>query len=239
MNSDRASGPPADRSPTSLSHMFGAIADHYDLMNRIMTLGQDGRWRRHAAEVADLEPGMVALDVATGTGDLAFALAKQVSPNGHIIGIDVVEAMLSAARRKAPFRSRCVSFERGDALAIPYDANRFDAVTCGFGLRNMDDRLGALREMVRVTRPGRRVVILELTPPTKKLARQYMEQVIPRVGQLVAKARAAYTYLPQSAREFPDPLTLAQLMQQAGLTAVTYRVLNFGTVALHWGTKPK
>lgn len=221
-----------------VARMFGAIADRYDLMNRVMTLGQDQRWRRQAADVANLQPGNRALDVATGTGDLAFELARRVQPNGWILGVDFAEPMLVLARRKADRNGLPVHFQPGNALSLRYKDAVFDATTCGFGIRNVDDRLLMLQEMARVTRPAGRVVILELTPPRNALARTYMDQIIPRLGQLIAHAREAYTYLPESVQQFPDPHALGRLMQQAGLTQVTYRLLNFGTIALHWGTKP-
>lgn len=229
--------PPAGPRSEYVVRMFGAIADHYDLMNRVMTLGQDQRWRRQAADVAKLVPGQVALDVACGTGDLAFELAKRISPGGHVIGIDFTEPMLEIARRKARIRKLPASFEMGNALDLKYANASFDAVVCGFGLRNVDNRDQALREMTRVVRSGGRVVVLELTPPRNVLARAYMDDVIPRLGQLLAQAREAYTYLPQSAHSFPHAQALAQMMQAAGLRSITYRLLNFGTVALHWGTK--
>ncbi|GAC1444208.1 MAG: bifunctional demethylmenaquinone methyltransferase/2-methoxy-6-polyprenyl-1,4-benzoquinol methylase UbiE [Chloroflexota bacterium] len=230
--------PPQGLRSQYVSAMFGAIADRYDLMNRLMTFGQDLRWRRQAADVAAVGPGDTVLDVATGTGDLAFAVAECVQPNGKVTGVDFSEPMLRNARRKATERKLPVVLQFGDALNLPFDANTFDAATCGFGLRNVDDRDAALREMVRVVRPGKRVVILELTPPANLLARQYMDEVIPRLGQMIARARDAYTYLPESVVEFPDAGTLGGMMQSAGLKGVTYRLLNFGTVALHWGTKP-
>jgi demethylmenaquinone methyltransferase/2-methoxy-6-polyprenyl-1,4-benzoquinol methylase len=221
-----------------VSRMFGAIADHYDVMNWVMTLGQDQRWRRQAADVAQLRPGFTALDVATGTGDLAIELAERVHPGGHVLGVDFAEPMLEIARRKFQSRGLALAFEKADALALPYADASFDAATCAFGLRNLDDRLAGLREMNRVVKPGGRVVILELTPPANALARHYMDEVIPRLGQVLARAREAYTYLPESVQEFPDAQSLGRLMQEAGLRGVTYRLLNFGTVALHWGTKP-
>ena len=220
-----------------VARMFGSIADRYDLMNFIMTFGQDQRWRRQAAGVADVSAGDFALDAATGTGDLAFELAKRVMPGGHVLGIDFSEPMLDRARQKAASRGLPVSFEVGDILDLPYEDSRFAAVSCGFGLRNVDDRDTALREMVRVVRPSGRVVILELTPPGNELARQYMDEVLPRMGQLIARARDAYTYLPESAKDFPDAATLGRMMQMAGLRQVKYRLLNFGTIALHWGAK--
>jgi demethylmenaquinone methyltransferase/2-methoxy-6-polyprenyl-1,4-benzoquinol methylase len=159
-------------------------------------------------------------------------------PGGHVVGVDFTKEMLDHARSKADARDLPVGFELGDALALPFPDDRFDAATCGFGLRNFDDRLKALQEMTRVVKPAGRVVILELTPPRNELARQYMNEVVPRLGQLLARARDAYTYLPESAQEFPDPDALGRMLQQAGLRQVSYRLLNFGTIALHWGSKP-
>lgn len=218
--------------------MFGAIADRYDLMNRVMTMGRDQRWRTQAVEVSDLKDGDSALDVATGTGDLALLLAERVGPRGHVVGVDFTPQMLRLARDKAARRGLNVTFDGGDAHRLLYGDGSFRAVTCAFGVRNFEDRQAALSEMARVTAPGGRVVVLELTPPQNALARSYMNEVIPRLGQLLARARDAYTYLPESAEEFPTPYELGTMMQVAGLRKVTYRLLNFGTVALHWGTKP-
>jgi demethylmenaquinone methyltransferase/2-methoxy-6-polyprenyl-1,4-benzoquinol methylase len=217
--------------------MFGAIADHYDLMNWVMTFGQDQRWRRQAADVAALEPGASALDVATGTGDLAFELARRVGENGTVVGVDFSQPMLTIAQKKATIRRIHVGFEAADALHLPYPPNTFNAVTCAFGVRNIEERPAALSEMARVARSGGKVVILELTSPSNPLARKYMDDVIPRLGALIARAREAYTYLPASVQEFPGPQEFGRMMQNASLRGVTYRLLNFGTVALHWGTK--
>lgn len=221
-----------------LVQMFGAIADRYDLMNRIMTFGQDGRWRRQAVELTGVRPGAQVLDVATGTGDLAIELAKSVHPGGSVVGLDFSQRMLDLARRKTSPSRLPVVFELGDALRLPYPDASFDAVTCGFGIRNFQDREGALREMARVLRPRRRAVILELTPPENPLAQVYMDEVVPRLGQWLAGAREAYTYLPDSVHDFPNAPTLGRMMQSVGFADVTYRLLNFGTIALHWGIRP-
>lgn len=217
--------------------MFSAIAEHYDLMNRVMTLGQDHRWRRQAAHVAQVGAGDLVLDVATGTGDLAFELAKRVAPSGEVIAVDVAPGMLDIARRKSKLRGVPVSFDTADALGLPFPDGKFAAVTCGFGLRNFEDRAGALSEMERVLRSSGWVVILELTPARNALARHYIDEVIPRMGQVLAGAREAYTYLPQSVKTFPTADELGQMMLGVGLVDVKYRLLNFGTVALHWGQK--
>jgi demethylmenaquinone methyltransferase/2-methoxy-6-polyprenyl-1,4-benzoquinol methylase len=219
--------------------MFGAIADRYDLMNRVMTMGRDQRWRTQAADVTDLAAGDSALDVATGTGDLAFLLRERVGPEGQVIGVDFTPEMLRLARLKARRRGQTVTFMEGDAENLRFPSDSFHAVTCAFGVRNFQDRQRGLNEMTRVAAPGGRVVVLELTPPQNSLARRYMDEVVPRLGQLLARARDAYTYLPESAEQFPGPRELGVMMQAAGLRSVTYRLLNFGTVALHWGTKPR
>jgi demethylmenaquinone methyltransferase/2-methoxy-6-polyprenyl-1,4-benzoquinol methylase len=218
--------------------MFGAIAERYDLMNRVMTLGQDVRWRREAADAAAVAPGQSALDIATGTGDMALELAGRVAPNGHVVGIDFSPEMLEIARQKVSQTGLPVVFEQADALALPYPDTSFDAATCAFGVRNFEDRQKGLGEMARVTRSGGRVVILELTPPKNSLARLYMDQVVPRLGELIARAREAYTYLPESVQQFPDAVVLGRMMYFAGLTDVKYRLLNVGTIAIHWATKP-
>lgn len=221
-----------------VARMFGAIADRYDLMNRVMTMGRDQRWRTQAADVANLSPGDSALDVATGTGDLAFLLADNVGPDGRVVGVDFTPEMLRLARQKAARRGLSIAFEQGDAEDLRFPPGTFRAVTCAFGVRNFENRQQGLNEMARVAGAGGRVVILELTPPQNPLARRYMDDVVPRLGQILARARDAYTYLPESAEQFPGPTELGRMLQTAGLRKVTYRLLNFGTVALHWGTKP-
>jgi demethylmenaquinone methyltransferase / 2-methoxy-6-polyprenyl-1,4-benzoquinol methylase len=210
--------------------MFDRIAPVYDAMNRTMTAGLDRRWRRLTAE-AVVRPGDRVLDACCGTGDLAVAAARA---GGRVTGLDFSERMLERARRKAPG----LDWVRGDLLALPFEDGGFDAATVGFGVRNVEDLERALRELRRVLRPGGRLGILEITRPRGPLAlfyRVWFDGVVPLIGKLVPGG-SAYTYLPASVRRFPGPEELADLMQNAGFTDVTFRLLAGGIVALHAGT---
>jgi demethylmenaquinone methyltransferase / 2-methoxy-6-polyprenyl-1,4-benzoquinol methylase len=217
--------------------MFDRIAPRYDLLNRAMTAGFDGRWRRAAAAAADLAAGDRALDCCTGTGDLAFELADRVTSSGQVVGLDFAERMLALAREKAAARGAPVEFTAGDALALPFPDDGFDAATVAFGIRNVSDLDRGLAEMSRVVRPGGRVVILEITTP-RRLRRFYelwFERAVPRLGRLLGRDGAAYSYLPASVRRFPEPPALAARMAAAGLTDVRWRLFAGGIVALHHG----
>jgi demethylmenaquinone methyltransferase/2-methoxy-6-polyprenyl-1,4-benzoquinol methylase len=217
--------------------MFDRIAPRYDLLNRAMTAGLDGRWRQAAAAAADLAAGDRALDCCTGTGDLALALADRVTPAGEVVGVDFSEPMLALARRKAAARGREVSFRVADALALPFPGGSFDAATVAFGIRNVDDLDRGLAEMARVVRPGGRVVVLEIATPAR-LRRFYglwFDRVVPRLGRVLGRDGAAYSYLPASVRRFPDPPGLAARMAAAGLRDVRWRPLAAGIVTLHHG----
>jgi demethylmenaquinone methyltransferase / 2-methoxy-6-polyprenyl-1,4-benzoquinol methylase len=213
--------------------MFDRIARVYDRMNSVMTAGMHHRWRERAADLARVGPGSRALDVGTGTGDLAIELARR---GAAVTGLDFAPAMLDVARRKAPD----IDFERGDALALRYEDARFDAVTVGFGARNFSDLDRGLREMARVTRPGGRVVVLEITspqrPPLSWFFRLWFDRVVPALGRL-AGAPDAYTYLPSSVRRFPGPGELAERMGAAGLDDVRWIITAGGIIALHVGTR--
>jgi demethylmenaquinone methyltransferase/2-methoxy-6-polyprenyl-1,4-benzoquinol methylase len=215
--------------------MFDRIAGVYDLMNTAMTAGLHHRWRARAADLARVGPGSRALDVATGTGDLAIELARRVAPGGEVVGSDFSEQMLRRARSKAPGQR----FEWGDALALPYPDASFDAATVGFGARNFSDLRRGLAEMVRVVRPGGRVVVLEITTPTRPplstFFRVWFDQVVPALGRLAGQG-AAYTYLPSSVRRFPAPAELAGELEHAGLVDISYVVTAGGIIALHAGT---
>jgi len=218
--------------------MFDRIAGVYDLMNTAMTAGLHHRWRERAADMARVGPGSRVLDVATGTGDLAMELARRVAPAGEVVACDFSEPMLHRARAKN--RSpELLHFEWADALALPYTQDSFDAVTVGFGARNFSDLDAGLAEMVRVTRPGGHVVVLEITTPTRPPLSSFFalwfDRLVPALGRLAGDSQA-YTYLPSSVRRFPPPRELAAALAGCGLTEISYRVLAGGIIAIHAGT---
>jgi len=232
-----AAGPPPARLPAAdVRAMFDRIAPRYDLLNRLMSLGLDRRWRQAAAAAADLAIGGSALDLCTGTGELALDLADRVGPRGDVIGLDFSEAMLARARAKGATHPE-VRFVAGDALELPFEDGRFDAATVAFGARNLEDLDRGLREMARVVRPRGRVVVLDITAPSRlrALHRLWFDRVVPRLGALVSGDATAYSYLPASARRFPAPPELAERMAAAGLTEVAWRTFMGGIVALHHG----
>ena len=218
--------------------MFDRIAGVYDLMNSVMTAGMHHRWRRRAADLARIGPGDRVLDVATGTGDLAVELAGRVAPGGSVIGSDFSEEMLDRARVKEPG----IEWEWANAMELPYEDASFNAVTVGFGARNFSDLDRGLSEMVRVTRPGGRVVVLEITTPTRPPLSTFFElwfdTIVPQIGK-VAGDPDAYEYLPSSVRRFPAAPELAARMSGAGLTDVGWLVTAGGIIAIHHGTRPE
>ena len=218
--------------------MFDRIAGVYDLMNSVMTAGMHHRWRRRAADLARIGPGDRVLDVATGTGDLAVELAGRVAPGGSVIGSDFSEEMLDRARVKEPG----IEWEWANAMELPYEDASFDAVTVGFGARNFSDLDRGLSEMVRVTRPGGRVVVLEITTPTRPPLSTFFEMwfdtIVPQMGK-VAGDPDAYEYLPSSVRRFPAAPELAARMAGAGLEEVGWVITAGGIIAIHHGTRPE
>jgi demethylmenaquinone methyltransferase/2-methoxy-6-polyprenyl-1,4-benzoquinol methylase len=217
--------------------MFDRIAGLYDRVNSVMTAGLHHQWRRRATELSQVPPGGRALDVATGTGDLAFELASRVGAEGEVVGVDFAERMLEVARRKATALGAPVRFEAGNALALAYPDDYFDAATVGFGARNFSDLDRGLAEMARVVRPGGRVVVLEITtprrPPLSTFFRLWFDRVVPALGRLVD--RQAYSYLPSSVRRFPGPEELASVMWRCGLREIRYVLTAGGIIALHVG----
>jgi demethylmenaquinone methyltransferase / 2-methoxy-6-polyprenyl-1,4-benzoquinol methylase len=233
---------PGGRAPGTLEEpqvraMFDRIASFYDVMNSVMTAGLHHRWRARAADLAAVGPGGRALDVATGTGDLAVELARRVRPGGEVVGSDFSEEMLDVARRKAPG----LRFEWGNALELPYADGAFDAATVGFGARNFSDLDRGLGEMARVVRSGGRVVVLEITtpqrPPLSTFFRLWFDRIVPLLGRLTGES-LAYSYLPSSVRRFPAPEGLAAAMARAGLRDIRWILTAGGIIAIHVGTKP-
>jgi len=215
--------------------MFDRIAGFYDVMNSVMTAGLHHRWRERAADLAALERGARALDVATGTGDLAIELARRVGPAGEVVGSDFSEGMLEHARGK----STAVRWEQANALALPYPDGGFDAATVGFGARNFSDLERGLAEMTRVVRPGGRVVVLEITtpvrPPLSTFFSLWFDRVVPLIGRVTGEDQA-YSYLPSSVKRFPGPEALGAAMYRAGLRDVRWILTAGGIIALHSGT---
>lgn len=230
--------PDPAQKPVFVNRMFARIAPTYDLMNRLMTGGQDMRWRHAVLELAQLPPHGRLLDVGTGTGDLA-ALARRREPTIHVVGADFTYEMMAVGRQQ-PARAR-LPFVQADTLALPFADGEFDAVVSAFLVRNVVARRQALAEQARVTKPGGRVVCLETTPPGNSvlgpLFQFYFFRVVPILGGLVAGDFEAYRYLPHSTVDFPDPAALARLMEQVGLRNVVYREVMFGAVAIHVGTR--
>ena len=217
--------------------MFDRIAGLYDRMNTVMTAGLHHSWRRRAADLAAVPPGGRALDVATGTGDLALELAARVGPGGEVVGTDFSERMLSLARVKSDGVAG-VRFEAANALFLPYGDDEFDATTVGFGARNFSDLMRGLSEMSRVVRPGGRVVVLEITnpqrPPLSTFFELWFDRVVPLLGRFAGDADA-YSYLPSSVRRFPGPDELAAMMWQCGLRKIRYVLTAGGIIAIHVG----
>lgn len=231
--------------------MFSEIAPTYDLLNSVLSLGVDASWRRQAAAAALSRRDSLSargcgryevLDVATGTGKLAFAL-KRMCQGCRVVGVDFAEPMLDVARQAAGRSDLDVEFAVADGTALPYDGGSFDAVTIAYGLRNFADPDAGLREFRRVLRPGGSLVVLEFPPPRPglvgRLFRWYFTRVLPRLGGAVSGRRSAYAYLPESVLNFFTPEALAERMHSAGFVAVTYRMQTFGISALHVGHAPE
>lgn len=218
--------------------MFARIAGRYDLMNRLMTGGQDVRWRRIVIQEAQLPAGGKLLDIATGTGEIAQEGLRQ-HPDIQAVGGDFVLEMMGIGRQNP--KRRAIHWVAADTLALPFPDGVFDAVTSGFLMRNVVDVPGAFREQARVTRPGGRIVVLESSPPKnnvlRPLIRFHLHHIIPTLGKMVAGEADAYRYLPDSTQQFQEPDSLIAIMRQAGLENVRYNLYMFGTIAIHVGQK--
>ncbi len=221
--------------------MFDRIAGRYDLINRLISGGQDLKWRRIVVEMAALPPGGSLLDIAAGTGDIAFE-AMKLAPQSQVFGADFALQMMRVGKRRMPFGKK-VAWTGADALRLPYADGSFDAVASGYLMRNVTDIPRALNEQWRVLKRGGRIVILDTSPPPdnalKPLIMLHLKYGIPLIGRLIGGKTAgdAYRYLPESTAAFKTPRELAKLVEAAGFDAVQFKSLMFGTMAVHWAVK--
>lgn len=231
--------------PAAVKSMFGRIANRYDITNRLLSGGVDRSWRRKLVAAVRAAAPKDVLDLATGSGDVAFALARGLPAPTAISGMDFCQPMLDQAeakKREAANRYDRVSFRQADALALPVGNATFDAVTIAFGLRNLADRARGLREMHRALRPGGHVFILEFSQPSpwfRPAYYFYLRKLLPSIAGLVTGDRAAYEYLNNTISEFPDREALAAEIRDAGFANVRAIPMTFGIVALHIGQKDK
>lgn len=229
----------ADSKASYVQDMFSRIAPRYDLMNRLMTAGQDIRWRREVIRLAELFPGAHLLDLGAGTGDLAREAVRQ-QPQVQVLAADFTLGMMLAGKNRPDSH---LNWSAADALALPLPGNQFDALVSGYLLRNVADLPRALSEQLRVLKPGGIMVTLDSTrPPSRSpvtpFIRIYMRYVIPWLGSLVSGQKDAYTYLPSSSEGFLTAEELAAQLQAAGFEQVGFKRRMFGTMAIHWGHKP-
>jgi len=224
-----------EKDPHDVAAMFDSVARRYDRTNDVLSLGQDRAWRRATIKAVDAQPGETVLDLAAGTGTSSEPMADA---GVRVIACDLSVGMLEVGKRRRPD----LAFVAGDALHLPFADASFDAVTMSFGLRNVSDVEGALDELLRVTKPGGRLVVCEFSRPTWKPFRvvytNYLMRALPPVARAVSKEPEAYVYLAESIREWPDQRALGQLVKGSGWTHVAYRNLSGGIVALHRGTRP-
>jgi len=221
-----------------VQEMFSRIAPRYDLMNRLMTVGQDVAWRREVIRRARLDPGSLLLDLGAGTGDLAAA-AMQQCPSCQVVAADFTLPMMMVGQQRYP--SPSLDWSAADAGRLPFTDGTFDAAVSGFLLRNVPDVARALAEQHRVLKPGGRIVVLDTSPPANNLlapaVRFHLHTIIPTLGKLVTGHSEAYQYLPDSTEGFLSAERLAARMLDAGFRQVGFARRMFGTIAIHWGTK--
>ena len=225
-----------NKDPEDVSKMFDGVAKRYDLLNDLLSLGRTKAWRRVVTATIDPKHGMKILDIAAGTGSSSRPLADR---GAEVIPLDFSEGMLAAGRKRHPD----LPFTQGDALNLPFKADNFDISTISFGLRNTSDTLAALKEALRVTRPGGRIVIAEFSQPTNAIFRiiylRYLMRALPAIAKKVSSNPDAYIYLAESIRAWPNQKGLAALLTEAGWERVGWQNLTFGIVAVHTGYKPK
>ena len=223
------------KEPEEVSAMFDGVARRYDLLNDLLSLGRTKAWRKVATSIIAPKPGMRILDIAAGTGSSSRPLADA---GAEVIPLDFSKGMLEAGRKRHPD----LAFTHGDALALSFKDNEFDVTTISFGLRNTSDTLKALRESLRVLKPGGRMVVVEFSQPTNKIFRtiylRYLMRAIPPVARKVSSNPGAYIYLAESIIAWPNQADLAGLMKTAGFEKIHWKNLTFGIVAVHMGSKP-
>jgi len=229
---------------TYVKETFNSIAKHYDLMNSLMSLGMDKRWRRFAVKRVGAKPGMHILDVCCGTGQLSMELGNVVGSEGNVTGLDFSQNMLEVAKYSLIQSSNPgnIRFIQGNAMELPFPDQSFDGVTVGWGLRNLPDLREGIKEMVRTVKPGGKVVSLDMAKPSFPVFKQaywlYFEKLVPLMGKVWAKKASAYQYLHDSAREFPAQEELVRIFTECGLVDVHFDNLAGGVVAIVTGTKP-
>ena len=229
-------------SASPIATMFDRISPKYDVLNHMLSLNVDKVWRKKTAKAVAKHHPKTILDLATGTADLAISLAKY-NPKAHIIGMDISEKMLEIGKEKVAKKGLANQIELclGNAAALPFNDNTFDAVTVAFGVRNFEDLVKGLSEIHRVMKPDGQAVILEFSMPekfpVKQLYRFYFKRVLPKIGQIVSKDPSAYTYLPQSVERFPTPLDFQQILSEKGLKQGSLKRLSFGIATLYTAFK--
>jgi demethylmenaquinone methyltransferase/2-methoxy-6-polyprenyl-1,4-benzoquinol methylase len=224
----------------TVREMFNKISPTYDFVNRVLSLGQDVRWRKRVAKFLPTRPHLEVLDLATGTGDQLLALFDAGASIHRAIGVDIAEEMLAIGRKKlAPFGKK-VELMQADAESLPFASNRFDAATCSFGIRNVANPSAALKEIYRVLKPNGRCLILEFSMPPRYIRPFflfYLRAVLPRLGGLLSKQSEAYRYLNRTIEAFPSGRAFLALMRDAGFTSSQGHSMNFGAVTLYVGSK--
>lgn len=234
---------PKNEKQQRVAGVFHSVAQKYDLMNDLMSAGIHRLWKRFMLEVSGVRPGQQVLDLAAGTGDISMLFADRTGPEGLVVMSDINDSMLGVGRDRVIDRGYAgrIQFALANAEKLPFESNRFDIVSIGFGLRNVTDKDAALREMTRVARPGGRVMVLEFSKPVveplSRLYDLYSFTVLPRLGQLVTGDAESYRYLAESIRMHPGQEELKAMMEQVGLSRVDYFNLSAGVVALHRGYK--
>ncbi|WP_428241360.1 bifunctional demethylmenaquinone methyltransferase/2-methoxy-6-polyprenyl-1,4-benzoquinol methylase UbiE [Gynuella sp.] len=235
---------PVTEKQQRVAEVFHSVAARYDLMNDLMSMGIHRLWKRFTIELSGVRKGHSVLDIAGGTGDLTTLFSKLVGPQGHVVLADINASMLQVGRDRLLDRGVAdnIEFVQANAECLPFPDNHFDCVSIAFGLRNVTDKQAALESMLRVLKPGGRLLVLEFSKPTNpllsKLYDQYSFSALPFMGRIVTQDANSYRYLAESIRMHPDQQTLAGMMTEAGYEQVKYHNLTGGIVALHRGIKP-